>query len=387
MNDEIQQPLAPGSTLGVFGGGQLGRMFAEAAQRLGYRVHVYAPDEDSPAGQVADLQTTADYHDFQAVESFAKAVDAITLEFENVPVAAAEAAARFAPVCPSGDVLFTVQDRSREKRFLVGAGIPTTPTAQVRSSDELLAAASQIGTPAVLKTTKFGYDGKGQRVVATPEDAAEAWQYLGRHKCVWEKFVDFRREVSVVVARAADGSMATCGPIENAHAHHILDVSVVPATSSTAAADQAIAIAKQVAHELGVNGIICVEFFETAAGDMLVNEMAPRPHNSGHLTIEACGASQFEQQARTLAGLPLGDFAVQRPAAMANLLGHLWSGGEPHWDRLAEFPEVKLHLYGKRHARPGRKMGHLTALADSPAEAEQLVRAAREAIANEQRCS
>ncbi len=381
MIDEFQTPLPFGSTLGVFGGGQLGRMFAEAAQRLGYRVHVFAPEDGSPASQVADWQTTADFHDFRAVEEFAKSVAAITLEFENVPVAAAEAAARFAPVCPSGEVLFTVQDRSREKRFLVGSGIPTTPTAQVRTADELHAAATEIGTPAVLKTTKFGYDGKGQRVVKSVAEADDAWAYLGRHKCVWEKFIDFRREVSVIVARGADGTMSTCGPIENSHANHILDVSVVPAASSDAAAKQAIGIARQVAHELGVVGIVCVEFFETTAGEMLVNEIAPRPHNSGHLTIEACPASQFEQQVRTLAGQPLGDFTPTQPAAMANLLGDIWTSGEPNWRRLDEFPEVKLHLYGKKSARSGRKMGHLTALADTPEEAAELVRVARVALA------
>ncbi len=380
MIDEIQQPLPAGSTLGVFGGGQLGRMFAEAAQQLGYRVHVFAPDEGSPASQVADHQTTADFHDFRAVEEFAKSVSAITLEFENVPVAAAEAAARFAPVCPSGEVLFTVQDRSREKRFLVGSGIPTTPTTQVRTANELRAAVSEIGTPAVLKTTKFGYDGKGQRVVKSADEADDAWAYLGRHKCVWEKFIDFRREVSVVVVRGADGTMATCGPIENSHANHILDVSVVPAACDDVAAQQAIDIARQVAHELEVVGMVCVEFFETQAGEMLVNEIAPRPHNSGHLTIEACPASQFEQQVRSLAGLPLGDFTPTQPAAMANLLGDIWARGEPNWQRLEQFPAVTLHLYGKKSARPGRKMGHLTALANTPGEATTIVGAARAAL-------
>ena len=355
-------------------------MFAQAADQLGYPVHVYAPDEGSPAGQIAARQTTADYHDFHAVEQFAQSVEAVTLEFENVPVAAAEAAARFAPVCPSGEVLFTVQDRSREKRFLAGAGIPITPIGQVRTADELETTARDVGTPAVLKTTKFGYDGKGQRIVQQPDEAADAWAYLGHHKCVWERFVDFRREVSVIVARAADGTMATCGPVENSHANHILDVSVVPAACSEDSAAKAVTIARMVAHELGVVGMVCVEFFETRSGEMLVNEMAPRPHNSGHLTIEACAASQFEQQVRTLAGLPLGDFSPRQPAAMANLLGDLWEDGEPKWDRLREFPDVKLHLYGKRHARPGRKMGHLTVLADTPDEAAATVRAARESV-------
>ncbi|MGI9455903.1 MAG: 5-(carboxyamino)imidazole ribonucleotide synthase, partial [Aeoliella sp.] len=331
--------------------------------------------------------TVADYHDFQAIAQFAQSVDAVTLEFENVPVAAAEAAAHYVPVRPNGEALYTVQDRGREKGFLTASGIPCTPYRNVRTQSEIEAAVQELDCPAVLKTTKFGYDGKGQTVVQTPGDADRAWNYLGRHKCVLEQFIDFRREISVLIARGTDGEMRTCGPIENSHTNHILDVSVLAANEvATATQTAAIEAAKKVAVELDLIGIACVEFFEEMSGEVLVNEVAPRPHNSGHLTIEACATSQFEQQARALAGLPLGEMHVLRPAAMANLLGDLWplgdqrNCGEPHWGRLDEYPEVQLHLYGKQTARPGRKMGHLTALADTPDEAERLVRSARKAV-------
>ena len=355
-------------------------MFAEAASQLGYRVNVYCPEADCPAAQVAELHTSADYHDFQSIAEYAQSIDAATLEFENVPVAAAEAAAHYVPVRPGGDALYTVQDRSREKGFLVAAGIKTTPYHQVRNADELQRAVEEIGTPAVLKTTKFGYDGKGQTIVQSPDDAERAWKYLGRHKCVLEKFIEFEREISVLVARDVEGNIETFGPIENAHANHILDVSVYPAQSPPPAVEAALASARQVAMELDLVGIACVEFFETAAGEVMVNEIAPRPHNSGHLTIEACDTSQFRQQALTVAGHPAAAMTAPRPAAMANLLGDIWQNGEPRWEAVDEFPGVTLHLYGKKQARGGRKMGHLTAIADTPAEAERLVREARQAI-------
>ncbi|MCA9241011.1 MAG: 5-(carboxyamino)imidazole ribonucleotide synthase [Planctomycetales bacterium] len=377
-----QSPLPEGAVLGVFGGGQLGRMFCQAASALGYRTHVYSPESNGPAAQVADFNTPADYHDFAAVDRFAKSVDAVTLEFENVPVAAVEAASRHCLARPSGEVLFTVQDRLREKRFLSSAGIPVAPYAAVRNEAECQAAILQIGAPAVLKTTKFGYDGKGQTKIEERDKAFEGWTYLGRHACVLEKFVAFKREVSVIVARGADGQTAVCGPIENHHERHILDLSVLPAGGSEDSAADARRIAEQVAVELGLVGVLCVEFFETAEGKMIVNEIAPRPHNSGHLTIEACKASQFEQQARALAGLPLGSFHAPRPAAMANLLGDLWEGGEPNWSAAEQVPGVKLHRYGKHDARVGRKMGHVTAVADTAPEARAAALRAREALLN-----
>ncbi|WP_231954074.1 5-(carboxyamino)imidazole ribonucleotide synthase [Pirellulimonas nuda] len=367
------------STLGVFGGGQLGRMFCQAASALGYQTHVFAPEAGCPASQVADSHTQADYHDFAEVEAFARSVAAATLEFENVPVATVEAAGRHCPVRPSGEALFTVQNRGREKRFLIGVGVECAPFAMVRSNDELQAAIAQIGAPAVLKTTQFGYDGKGQTMVRDASQASDAWAYLGRHKCVLEGFVSFRRELSVVVARDSQGATSVCGPIENEHANHILDLSVYPASCSPATAAEARRVAVRVAHELDVVGVMCVEFFETEDGRVLVNEVAPRPHNSGHLTIEASPASQFEQQARTLAGLPLGDFTPRGPAAMANLLGDLWSEGEPNWDRATALGAT-VHLYGKTNPKPGRKMGHLTVQAGSPEEARTQAIAARSSL-------
>lgn len=355
-------------------------MFAAAAQQLGFRVHVFCPETDCPASQVAEEHTVADYHDFQQIAQFAQAVDAVTLEFENVPVAAAEAAAHYVPVRPRGEALYTVQDRGREKGFLLASGITTTPYTNVRTAEELYTAIEELGAPAVLKTTKFGYDGKGQSIIRSADAALTAWSYLGQHKCVLEKFIDFRREISVLVARDTNGDMRTFGPIENAHANHILDVSVYPASSPTSAATAAQEAARRVAVELDLVGIACVEFFETHAGEVMVNEIAPRPHNSGHLTIEACDVSQFTQQALTVSGASVADMTAPRPAAMANLLGDLWTAGEPNWDALADFPGVELHLYGKATARPGRKMGHLSAVADTPEEAERLVREGRMAI-------
>ncbi|MEN1680835.1 MAG: 5-(carboxyamino)imidazole ribonucleotide synthase [Planctomycetota bacterium] len=374
-------PLPLGSTLGVFGGGQLGRMFCQAAAKLGFKTHVYAPESDCPAAQVADYHTAGDYYDFALVEQFAREVGAATLEFENVPVATAEAAARHTPVRPGGEALFTIQDRIREKRFLVGAGVPVAPFELVRTEEELAAAVESVGLPGVLKTTRFGYDGKGQVMLREGDDPAEAWAYLGRARCVLEGLVDFHREISVIVARGADGQTALCGPVENDHANHILDVSVLPAACSSDIAERARAKALRVASELEVVGVVCVEFFETTDGRVLANEIAPRPHNSGHLTIEGCVASQFEQQARAVAGLPLAEFAPKAPAAMANLLGDIWEPGEPNWEAIDDYPEVTLHLYGKGTARPGRKMGHLTATSDTPEAALAAVVAARKVIA------
>ena len=257
------QPLPAGSTLGVFGGGQLGRMFCQAAKELGFQTHVFAPESECPASQVADAHTVADYHDFAEVETFARTVDAATLEFENVPVAAVEAAGRHTPVRPSGEALFTVQDRAREKRFLVSAGAPVAPFGIVRDDQELQSAARGIGVPAVLKTSKFGYDGKGQTVIRDAEQVADAWAYLGRMKCVMEGFVAFRREVSVLVARGVNGETSVCGPIENDHANHILDTSIWPAATELQVGEQARQIATTIARELEVVGVVCVEFFET----------------------------------------------------------------------------------------------------------------------------
>lgn len=372
--------IPPGATVGVLGSGQLGRMFAIAARRMGYRVHTLSPDDDTPTGQVADREIQAAYDDLDAVRAFARGVAVVTFEFENVSAAAAEAAAEHAPVRPAGAVLHTTQNRLREKGFLRRAGFPVTPFAAVRSPEELARAVAGIGTPAVLKTAGWGYDGKGQAKIATPGEAAAAWSALGTDEAILEAFVDFEREVSVVGARGLDGAFAHFGVIANDHRNHILDVSVAPAPVPPAVARAAVEIARGILEALEVVGVLCVEMFLTREGGLLVNELAPRPHNSGHLTFDACVTSQFEQQLRAICGLPLGGTGLLRPAAMANLLGDLWQDGEPDWATACRFPEVKLHLYGKAKPRPGRKMGHLTALAADPEEARRIVLAAREAL-------
>lgn len=374
--------IAPGATIGVLGSGQLGRMFAIAARRMGYRVHTLSPDYDTPTGQVADVEVQAAYDNLDAVRKFARQVDVVTFEFENVPAATAEAASEFAPVRPGGQVLHVTQHRLREKTCLQQAGFPVTPFAAVRSLDDLQQAIERLGTPAVLKTAGWGYDGKGQAKIASPGDAPSAWQALATDEAVLEAFIDFQAEVSVVAARGLDGSFAHYGLITNQHRNHILDISFAPAPPEwqDRLQHEAVEIARGVMDQLEVVGVLCVEFFVTRDERLLINELAPRPHNSGHLTFDACLTSQFEQQLRAICGLQLGSTELLRPAAMANLLGDLWQQGEPDWSAALSFPQVKLHLYGKAQARPGRKMGHLTALAGSADEAVQLAEQARRAL-------
>jgi 5-(carboxyamino)imidazole ribonucleotide synthase len=372
--------ILPGATLGVLGSGQLGRMFAIAARRMGYRVHTFSPDADTPTGQVSDREYDHAYDDLDAVREFARGVSVVTFEFENVPAATVEAAAALAPVRPSGSVLYTTQNRLREKTFLSRGGFPLAPFRHVTSREELTAALAEIGRPAVLKTAGFGYDGKGQTRVETDADAERAVEALNGQDGVLEAFVDFEREVSVVAARTVEGEFTHYGVIENAHSRHILDLSVAPAAVSEKTTRDAIEIARAVLEALDVVGVMCVEFFLTREGGLLVNELAPRPHNSGHLTFDASVTSQFEQQLRAVCCLPLGSTELLRPAAMANLLGDLWLDGEPRWREALSFPDVKLHLYGKTEPRAGRKMGHLTALAPTPAEAARRAHAARRAL-------
>ena len=373
-------PILPGATVGVLGSGQLGRMFAIAARRMGYRVHTLSPEYDTPTGQVADREVRAAYDDLDAVREFARGVSVVTFEFENVPAATAEAAAGHAAVRPAGSVLHTTQNRLREKGFLAGSGFPVPRFAPVRSGGELRRALEEIGCPAVLKTADWGYDGKGQVKIGGMEEAGSAWGSLRTEQAILEAFVDFEREVSVVAARGLGGSFAHFGVLANEHRNHILDVTVAPAPVPAKIEREAVEIARGILEGLGVVGVLCVEMFLTRDGRLLVNELAPRPHNSGHLTFDACVTSQFEQQLRAICGLPLGSTELLRPAAMANLLGDLWNGGEPDWAAACRFPEVKLHLYGKAAARPGRKMGHLTALASTPEEARERVIAARAAL-------
>lgn len=372
--------ILPGATIGVLGSGQLGRMFAIAARRMGYRVHTFSPDTDTPTGQVADEEITAAYDDLDAVREFARRVSVVTFEFENVLSATVAAAAEFAPVRPGWRVLHTAQHRLREKTFLQQHGFPVTPFKTVNTLEDLQAGLRGFGCPAVLKTAGFGYDGKGQTKLNAPEEAAAAFADAGTQELVLEAFVDFACELSVVAARGVDGAFAHWGAVENAHSHHILDVTIAPARVSSEIAARAVEITRAVLEQLEVVGVLCVEFFLTRDGQLLINELAPRPHNSGHFTFDACVTSQFEQQLRAVCGLPLGSTRLLKPAAMANLLGDLWQHGEPDWAAACAFPDVKLHLYGKLAPKPGRKMGHLTALAETAEEAAALVRTARAAL-------
>ena len=363
------KPVLPGASIGVLGSGQLGRMFAIAARRMGYRVHTFSPAEDTPTGQVADVEIRRAYEDLDAVTAFAAAVEVVTFEFENVPAETAQAAARAAPVRPSGEVLHVTQHRLREKTYLSGHGFPVTPFRAVRSLAELEAGLVALGCPALLKTAGWGYDGKGQVRVEGRDGAAAAWARLGGQEAVLEAFVGYEREVSVVAARGHDGQIVDFGVIENHHIGGILDFSLAPARVSAATERQAREITRAVLEALEVVGVLCVEFFVLPGGGLLINELAPRPHNSGHLTFDACVTSQFEQQLRAVCCLPLGATDLLRPAATANLLGDLWSAGTPRWEQALMLPNIKLHLYGKDEPRPGRKMGHLTALAGDAGDA------------------
>ncbi|MFN2453020.1 MAG: 5-(carboxyamino)imidazole ribonucleotide synthase [Pyrinomonadaceae bacterium] len=376
----MTQVILPGATIGVLGSGQLGRMFAMAARRMGYRVHTFSPETDTPTGQVADVEINASYDDLDAVRRFARDVDVTTFEFENIPISTVEAVAERVPVRPGGFVLHTTQHRLREKQFLAAAGFPVTPFRSINSFAELEDGLRTLGLPAVLKTAGWGYDGKGQTKIASPDESEQAFASLDGEEAVLEKFVDLEREFSVIAARGTDGQIVDYSAIENVHHRHILDTSTAPAILSAPLAKQAAEMAHAVLEQLSVVGVLCVEFFLARDGSLLINELAPRPHNSGHLTIDACVTSQFEQQLRTVCNLPLGSTELIRPAAMANILGDLWHAGEPRWRAAAAFPNVKIHLYGKHSPRTGRKMGHLTAHAATSDEALQLVLAARDAL-------
>ena len=378
---DARKPVLPGSAIGVLGSGQLGRMFAIAARRMGYRVHTLSPDQDTPTGQIADVEVNAPYGDLDAICKFASDVSVVTFEFENVPAVTAEAAARCAPVRPSGEVLHIAQHRLREKTFLSRSGLPVTPFRHVRSLDELAQAANELGTPAILKTADFGYDGKGQFRIKSPADLDAAWRAVGEREAVLEAFVDFEREISVVGARDIDGNFVHYGAVENHHRNGILDISIAPARVANKVVTEAVELARAVLEELDVIGVLCVEFFVCRDGRLLINELAPRPHNSGHFTFDANLTSQFEQQLRAVCLLPLGGVTQFMPAAMANLLGDLWTDGEPNWPAAVAVPDVKLHLYGKLEPRPGRKMGHLTALAPNTEQALSDVKRARDRLA------
>lgn len=373
-------PILPGATVGVLGSGQLGRMLALAARRMGYRVHTFSPGANTPTGQVADREVIGDYHDLDAVAEFASKVDVVTFEFENVPFEAAATAAEYGPVRPDGRVLHIAQHRQREKDFLSGAGFPTAPFEHVPDRATLTGAIERLGTPCVLKTAGFGYDGKGQYVIQSADEADTAWSAIGAGEAVLEGFVDFESEVSVVAARGADGAFVHYGVVENRHRDHILDVSIPDAVLGPAVADEAIATARGVLEALDVVGVLCVEFFVGHDGTLRVNELAPRPHNSGHFSFDGCVTSQFEQQLRSVCGLPLGDTTRLAPSAMVNLLGDLWADGTPSWTAALADPSLKLHLYGKADARPGRKMGHMTVFGADREDAARRAIDARERL-------
>ncbi len=378
----MTKTILPNSTIGVFGSGQLGRMFAIEPRKMGYRVHTFSPESETPTGQVADVETCAAYDDIDVVRAFARAVDVITFEFENVPSATVAAASEFVEIHPRGEILHITQNRLREKTFLSDNGFPVTPFRHIKLIDDLYRGANELGFPAILKTAGFGYDGKGQSKIAAPHDIETAFAAMNGNDAVLEAFVDFEKEVSVVCARDRQGNFAHYGVIENEHVNHILDISFAPAEISATVAADAVEIVRSIAETLDHVGTLCVEFFLDRDDRLLVNELAPRPHNSGHLTFDACVTSQFEQQLRAVCGLPLGSTEFYRPAAMANLLGELWEKGEPNWAPAIVNPNVKLHLYGKLEPRKRRKMGHITSLAETAEKARENVVEARTTLKN-----
>ena len=374
--------LPPGSTIGIVGGGQLGRMLAQSARQHGYGVVVLTGGaENTPAGVLADTEITGAFDDPATVAAFVDAIDAMTWEFENVDPTIADAAeAAGVPARPAGSIIAAAQDRKLEKEALTAAGVTVAPWRPAETEAELATAVAELGVPVIAKTARFGYDGKGQVRITDAADVATAWATLGGERLVVESVIAFERELSVVVARGVDGEIVDHGVMENTHANHILDTTVVPAQMPDTTAEAARKTAHLVAEGLGLVGVLCVELFDTGSSDILVNEIAPRPHNSGHCTIEAAAASQFEQQLRAVTGQPLGDGECA-PAAMAQVLGDLWDDGEPDWTAVLGRPGIHLHLYGKGDARIGRKMGHLTCVSDDAGDALQRVLDARAALA------
>ena len=358
MSVDKGQSFAPGATIGILGGGQLGRMTELAAARLGFRTHVFWPEHDAPAAQVTGLSTVAAYNDEEALAAFADDVDVVTFEFENIPDTTAEFLAAHKPTRPNPRVLHIAQQRLREKDFLASIGVPVTRYLPVASAAALSAAVEKIGPPCILKSAQFGYDGKGQVRIAADTDVAEAWGRMGASLGILEAEVDFALEASVIIARGVDGAVALYPPVENRHKHHILDETIAPARLAESTVQQAEDTARRIAEALDLVGLLAVELFVTKDGKVLVNELAPRPHNSGHWTIDACVTSQFEQFVRAVCGLPLGSTAHHSEALMKNLIGD--DAGQ--WREIIRDPDTKLHLYGKADARPERKMGHVTRL-------------------------
>ena len=379
---ELESPLNPGSTIGIIGGGQLGRMLAIAARQMDYKTVVLDPDSNCPAGQVADRVIRSDYSDLKASSELAALTDVVTYEFENVDADSVSSAEKHKPVRPSSSVLRTTQNRLHEKKALLQAGIPVANFRKVDSLRDLEDAASVLGYPMVLKTATEGYDGKGQSIIDGERDLAISYDQLSARNVdlIVEQFVSFKAEVSTICARTIDGMTATFDPAENIHRNHILDTSIVPARIDESMTDKARIIATDIAEKLDVIGLIAVEMFVTQENDILVNELAPRPHNSGHYTMDGCDTSQFEQLVRILAGMPITLPKLHSPTVMVNLLGEIWedTDGNPDWQRALELPGVSLHLYGKSAARVGRKMGHINVVAETVEEALYIAVEARE---------
>ncbi len=356
--------ILPDSILGVLGGGQLGRMFTVAARSMGYRVWVLDPDPGSPAGAIADRHLRAAYRDEAALTDMGENCAAITTEFENVPAETLQFLESRVPVRPASRAVAIARDRILEKTFIREQGLATAPFVAIRKEDDLADACQQLEMPALLKTAQLGYDGKGQLAVSNPDEARQGFQRLGATPCVLEERVQLELELSVILARSVTGETALFPVAENTHVNGILDTSCVPARVSNELAAQAERMARKLADAMQYCGVLAVEFFLTANGKLLINEMAPRPHNSGHYTLDACLNSQFEQQVRTLCGLPPGSTALLSPVVMVNILGDWWAEGTPPpWGQLFNHPQTKLHLYGKQQARVGRKMGHFNCLA------------------------
>ena len=352
-------PILPGATLGVLGGGQLGRMFCVAARTMGYRLVVLDPDAESPAGRIADKHIKAGFTDNTALDELASLCDVITTEFENVPAESLRYLAKSKPVYPSAESLEIAQNRDREKQYAISAGLKPVPYQKISEVSDLDSAAQVTGFPAILKSSTMGYDGKGQAVVENDDELKKAYSEMGHTECVLEKKIDLLIEISAIVSRNPNGEAVAYPVSENQHRNGVLHMSIVPARVDDAIADEAKKQTLALADKMQYVGILAVEYFISTDGELLFNEMAPRPHNSGHYTKDACVTSQFEQHVRMMCGLPPGDTRLLTPVVMVNLLGDLW---DPNWSFILDHPGIKLHLYGKKEARPGRKMGHFNAL-------------------------
>jgi len=369
--------IFPDATLGMIGGGQLGRMFTIAARSMGYRVIILDPDPNSPAGRIADQHIQADFHDHAALDMLGDSCVAITCEFENLPVESLNRLQRHCPVHPAPDVLAMAQNRLLEKTFLDEHEFPTVAFYPIQTLDDLEEAMSELGTQGILKIASPRYPGHGRHAVDNLEDAAEAFREMGEQPCILEERLYVEKRLSVILARSIEGEIAVYPVVENRYRKGILDLSLAPADISTAAADSAIELACDLADELEYCGVLATEFFLTADGELLINTITPRPHNSGHYTVDACVTSQFEQQVRMMCGLPPGDTQLLSSVVMTNLMGDLWSGGDPDWEPVFQEPQAKLHLYGKLEARPGRKMGHINCLAEDTGSALEIAESIR----------